>query len=325
MKFKLLILDFDDTLFPSCVLKTNQNLHPRETVEIDNAVNNLIIKYISLDFHIVIITNSQIGWYNMISEKFLPKFSTLVKNCSIRVISANDIYNCIYPYDFIKWKICAYEDYLLQHLLIDGSKGHVPSNIKFSEIYVISVGDSQVDMFATSYLTRGNVGKLCNLKTKFIKYQDNPTIKIILDQTNFLIDKASLLYNLTQPVTLYVDLPDPFNIPNQHSPNVSIPSQHSPNVSITSQHSPNVLITIQHSPNVSTPNQNIIYQPRPLISTQNTISNDYISNDTIFEFSDLDEPRQEILSPPSIQNMDYGEKIFQEIFFTKPISTEPYF
>lgn len=304
MKFNLLVLDFDDTLFPSSILKKNQNLNPEDVHEVDDVACKLIIKYISLDFHIVIITNSQLAWFITITEKYLPKFLSLITNCSIRTISANDIYSCIYPEDFIKWKYCAYEDYILKHLLIDDSKGYVKNNVKYSDIYVLSVGDSQIDMIATSYLNKGNVSKLCNVKTKFIKYRDNPDIQILVNQTNFVINNATLLDNLQKPTTLYINLPDPFTIPHENSSSLN--------------NSPVNITTIMDS--------SIVYQDPPNInfisdvSTRNTIT-----NDTIFEFSDIHEPPQEIHSPPKRECMEFGEKMFQEIFFSKPVSPEPYF
>lgn len=195
---KLLILDFDDTLFPSTVYKINPDIDKRYLNDIDNLVCELVISYLDKDFVVCVITNSQADWFKMISEKHLPKFYKFAQLTNIGVISARDNYSTAYPLNFVNWKINAFRDYAFHQLINNYPKENNHNEIR--EVYILSIGDSDLDMIATIQLRQCDISQLCKLNTKFIKLENMPNIEMLITQLRYIIQNIETFdYKLSGP------------------------------------------------------------------------------------------------------------------------------
>ena len=169
----LIILDWDDTLFPTTwIHKNNINIFNNRTLLYDKFFKNLDILLYKLFFtmikygNVIIITNALLNWID-ISLLLLPNLSQLFKNKQIKIISARGEYSHINK-DPEMWKKMAFKNELK---IINENK-----NIN----NIISFGDADYEYFALINLCENNVDNFRLLKSiKFIRY---PTITQIYKQ-----------------------------------------------------------------------------------------------------------------------------------------------
>jgi len=175
----IIILDWDDTLFPTTWITTNEiNLknnietdkYKQYFLQVDLDLNNLLIKLIQCGT-VIIVTNALISWIKL-STTILPRTSKILE--SIKVISARGDYQnkSANPMD---WKKLAFES-------IIKTMGKKINNI-------ISVGDAEYEYNALISLFDPNPKTYKLLKSvKFIKY---PTKEVLIDQIRVL-ERASI-------------------------------------------------------------------------------------------------------------------------------------
>lgn len=178
-KSTLIILDWDDTLFPtSWITKNNIEIHAiknEETIEYFNQIDialNKLFKTMLKCGDILIITNALINWIT-ISSAILPRLSKLLKSTNIKIVSARGEYQQITdnPMD---WKKLAFEKEL----------GMIMKNKLINN--VISIGDAEYEYNALINLYRADKKNYKLLKSvKFIRYPNNYQL---LDQINVLGD-----------------------------------------------------------------------------------------------------------------------------------------
>lgn len=176
-KSTLIILDWDDTLFPtSWITKNNIEIHAiknEETIECFNQLDialNKLFKTMLKCGDILIITNALINWIS-ISSAILPRISKLLKSTNIKIVSARGEYQQVTdnPMD---WKKLAFEREL--NIIM---KNKVINN-------VISIGDAEYEYNALINLYRADKKNYKLLKSvKFIRYPNNHQL---LDQINVL-------------------------------------------------------------------------------------------------------------------------------------------
>lgn len=145
----LIILDWDDTLFPtSWITKKNIDLTN------DDTYNKYIVSFGKLDLllykllnnflkcgNVTIVTNAALKWVS-ISSNILPNTQKLIKN-NIRVISARDQYQEKLPDKSSSWKRLVFEKLV--------AESH-PNNSNLKNI--ISVGDAEYEFNALVNLSR---------------------------------------------------------------------------------------------------------------------------------------------------------------------------
>ncbi len=156
-----IVLDFDDTLFPSTFVK--ENLFITKSLKqgmkkTEEAIITLIRKIKSLG-KLVIITNSEDGWVKYALNKYMK--DVLEELEGIPIISArtgNERFVLWY------WKVKTFQNYF--------------RDVKSS--HIISVGDSHLDIEATKMLDDTHV-------VKTIKLQDKPSLRIVYKQLLWLI------------------------------------------------------------------------------------------------------------------------------------------
>jgi hypothetical protein len=176
-KSTLIILDWDDTLFPtSWITKNNIEIHAiknKETIEYFNQIDialNKLFKTMLKCGDILIITNALINWIT-ISSAILPLLSKLLKSTNIKIVSARGEYQQMSdnPMD---WKKIAFErelNIIMKNKLINN---------------VISIGDAEYEYNALINLYRTDKKNYKLLKSvKFIRYPNNYQL---LDQINVL-------------------------------------------------------------------------------------------------------------------------------------------
>lgn len=172
----LIILDWDDTLFPtSWVNKNNINIininklnYHRFFEKIDIFLNKLFNNLVKLG-DIIIITNALLNWID-ISSKILPLSYNLFKNNkNIKFVSARGEYSSL-TNDINNWKKMAFINEL-------NKKTH-QKNIN----NIISIGDAEYEYFALINLYNKKNNRLLKA-VKFIKYPDNYNI---CEQINIL-------------------------------------------------------------------------------------------------------------------------------------------
>ena len=175
----IIILDWDDTLFPTTWITTNE-INLKNNIEMDKYklyfsqvdldLNNLLLKLIQCGT-VIIVTNALLSWIKL-STTILPRTSKTLD--SIKVISARGDYQSksTNPMD---WKKLAFES-------IIQTMGKKINNI-------ISVGDAEYEYNALISLFDPNPRSYKLLKSvKFIKY---PTKEVLIDQIRVL-ERASI-------------------------------------------------------------------------------------------------------------------------------------
>jgi hypothetical protein len=184
----LIILDWDDTLFPTTWVTTN-DINIRNINNTQNSISSyfkqvdieleILLKLLLKCGHVAIITNAMLNWIN-ISSNILPKTSKILANgdgmFDIEVISARGSYQSISK-DAMDWKKLAFEEII--------------KNNKFRKVNnIISVGDAEYEYKAliNLYDDCKNPKNYKLLKSvKFVKY---PTNHVLLDQIKVMQDAA---------------------------------------------------------------------------------------------------------------------------------------
>lgn len=173
----LLILDWDDTLFPtSWIVKNNINLNNNKDIqknlnyfiELDKILFNLFTELQNCGT-VIIVTNAMPEWVH-ISSNILIMTKQLIKN--IKILSARKIYQNIID-DAMDWK-----KYVFHNELVNLTK-------KLKIYNVISIGDAEYEYKALISLHK----KYKYLKS--IKFMRNPNHDTLLDQLNVLHNTIS--------------------------------------------------------------------------------------------------------------------------------------
>jgi len=172
----LIILDWDDTLFPTSWINTNDinitNINKHGYVKffekIDISLYKLFSNLINLG-DVLIITNALLNWIN-ISSKVLPKTNIFFENNeNIKFISARGDYSSLTD-DINDWKKLAFINELKK-------KTH-QKNIN----NIISIGDAEYEYNALINLYSNDTHRLLK-SVKFVRYPDNYNI---YEQINIL-------------------------------------------------------------------------------------------------------------------------------------------
>jgi hypothetical protein len=164
----LIILDWDDTLFPTnWFLQNNINLkddiEKKENIsyfmELDNVLSKLL-KHLKNYGNVTIITNAMTEWINT-SSSALPKTKKILE--TLNIVSARGNYQMTHP-NINDWKKQAFK----------ANKRHY--------INIISVGDAHYEYNALI----GLYDKKNDILLKSIKFINEPLHEILIDQLEVL-------------------------------------------------------------------------------------------------------------------------------------------
>ena len=175
----LIIVDWDDTLFPtSWSVKNNINLNDMEVrnrylvyfSELDRILYKLLNKL--LDYgDVSIVTNALPKWIT-ISSDVLPNTKYLLKR--IKIISARQLYQPTHP-QMMDWKKEVFKSEISAEV------------VKKEYLNIISIGDAEYEYNALIELNKTNTNKKI---LKAVKLMGTPTHETLLDQLEVLTKAA---------------------------------------------------------------------------------------------------------------------------------------
>ncbi len=172
----LIILDWDDTLFPTSWISNKINNFNLTTIQtsyislfskLDVLLEDLLAKLLKCG-KVVIVTNATLKWITM-TLQILPNTKKVIRN-NIDVISAKDMYHKKYA-DMMLWKKLIFRDLVIKYF----------KENKYAE-NIISVGDASYEFNALVELY--NKKKKRILKT--IRLLQSPTYDLLIDQLEVL-------------------------------------------------------------------------------------------------------------------------------------------
>ena len=179
----LIILDWDDTLFPTTwILQKKINLNCEKTKnkhmvffsQLDNILYKLLNTFMERGT-VMVVTNAMVKWV-MISADIIPNTKRLIEK-NIEIISAREKHQDDLPNDAYAWKRLIFKDIV--------SKFY--ANTRYQNI--ISVGDAEYEFKALIHLWNKKRKKRI-LKT--VRFIQSPSFESLIDQLEVLsasIDK----------------------------------------------------------------------------------------------------------------------------------------
>ena len=177
----VVFIDYDDTLLCSTWLTNQDLLHlsapdtalPRHVQEelkrLDFQAVCVLERVLRLTKRVCVLTNSDAGWVEQSSQRFLPHFHSHLKH--VEVCSARSLFEDKYPDKPSWWKVFAMQ----QRLMPWFSAHHVRKNF-------VSIGDSFAEREALQLLCRNKAQTWC----KVVKMADKPTVGSLIRQLELL-------------------------------------------------------------------------------------------------------------------------------------------
>ena len=175
----LIILDWDDTLFPTTwTLKKGINLNTNTDLnkyivffaELDSILYKLLNNFMKYG-DVVVVTNAMVKWVN-VSSNIIPNTSKLIKQ-KIRIISGRDLYQKKLPGKMFEWKRRIFQQLVIEHFLN-----------RYPIENIISVGDAEYEFEALINLYQNFKQKKRLLKS--IKFMSAPSYESLIDQLEVL-------------------------------------------------------------------------------------------------------------------------------------------
>lgn len=191
----LIILDWDDTLFPTTWHKTKEidltcpNSRYKNLDHFKNLDNHLskLVGKIKNYGHMVIITNASPEWIKL-SLSILPKTKHNLKN--VQIISARKRYqNKLHESE---WKMKTFDDLIEEKIR------------KFKYTNILSLGDSDYEHYAL--LNLFDHDKLQHKYLKSIKFIKSADYDIIIDQINIINNNIKKICQSKRHLDLDFDL-----------------------------------------------------------------------------------------------------------------------
>ena len=169
---KLVIFDFDDTLFPTTEFMLTNTFPIAKAIEFENQIKNLFKTLWNKNYHIIIVTNADEAWINF-WKNYLP------------VLKSVDIYS-------------ARDHYEKEGIAIDDWKKYMYINLMTSDkyikyTYVVGVGDSDRDGQAAVdlYTSLRNINS--NLYVRFIQFPQHSNSQQLLNLIKILPTHPNLM------------------------------------------------------------------------------------------------------------------------------------
>ena len=169
----LIILDWDDTLFPTTWSLQNNIDYSNNTGKtkkyftiLDNTLYQLLSNLLRYG-QIIIITNATTGWIHTSCE-FIPKTCNLIKEY-INIESARDIYQNVYPDEMSQWKLLLFNDIAHRH------------NKLYKYQNIISIGDAKYEFDALTNLYNKD-SYFGNRLLKSVRFVTTPSFDTLIDE-----------------------------------------------------------------------------------------------------------------------------------------------
>lgn len=188
----IIIIDWDDTLFPTSWLNKNDIKLNDENVkvtykiyfqELDKSIKNLLKSYSQIST-IYIVTNASMKWI-LASLNTLPLTRKFIMKENIRIISSRDLYSKE-NVKTAKWKLNTYENIVNNDL-----KNIFAIKNKEIMLNIISMGDAVYEYIALINLhdiltDKINNKKNINFYLKNIRFKSQPNFDFIIEQIDLV-------------------------------------------------------------------------------------------------------------------------------------------
>ena len=213
-----IILDWDDTLLPSCVstaFSCDQALPAPVRQALDALSNDVLglLKVCRAHGQVVIITNAAHGWVQDSGKQFLPAVLRYLQENSVPIISAQQewyqhrqLHNRIfysYLHDPAQWKPASFATHVLAAGRAlqngDGSFGSWDGERKLN---LISIGDANFERMAAQALVQRPYSRRYIALCKTIKFDENPTLSRLQVQLQSLTAAFPALVSATTSLDL---------------------------------------------------------------------------------------------------------------------------
>ena len=189
----LFIYDWDDTFLPTSYLIREDMIDKFELSDelkyLFFILEEIIINILNLSINkgkVYIITNSSKSWFYFSSGKYFPNLDSLLNR--IKIISARDEYEDLYPGDTKIWKQKAFLH--LKNEIND----NLPSNI-------ICFGDSSNELEAGKIFA----SHLSDSFIKTVKFKEKPEVEDLIKQLNLIVDKFDFIYSKAKNLSIKVE------------------------------------------------------------------------------------------------------------------------
>jgi hypothetical protein len=170
----LVIFDWDDTLFPTTWVTSNNiifdNLDATSLLyfsDIDKIISSI---FSSIKEKIIIVTNASTLWVHKCINSVLPQTK---KTTNLKIYSSRDMYQKTYPTDNFMWKKLFFE-YIIKKVY--GQRNFIP--------HIISVGDADYEYFALINLYAKDNNKI----VKAIKLLRYPNKEDLCNELHVLLN-----------------------------------------------------------------------------------------------------------------------------------------
>ena len=190
----IIIFDWDDTLLPTSFLSPGGNFNSNmklskddytKLLKIEKKVLELLTKAIEKG-DVYIITNAGKGWVEFSSKLYYPSIIDILSK--IKIISAREEYEKIFPGDSRKWKIQAFlnlQKYVDVKLVTN----------------LICLGDSSFEIEAGRILA----SKFSEAFIKTIKFKEIPKLDDLIKQLNAVCNQFNYIYSTVKNLTIRVE------------------------------------------------------------------------------------------------------------------------
>lgn len=232
MVSKLCFIDWDDTLLCSSWIVHMKKLFGNDVPELrpsfsllEAAICKLLDTIRNAGYRIYIITNSETGWVELASRRYIPSVLDKLEEFSIPIISARSQYEAVHgksqnPLDAVEWKKEAFMN-LLQSFCIAGKNeekeniyalcGYIPadpSGLIFDQhiqvptkVELLVIGDSHLDVQAAE-----SASTIPSVKVKIIKCIEFPNIFTLITQLRHMADTFDSLMINDKHINICPDL-----------------------------------------------------------------------------------------------------------------------
>lgn len=166
MEKTLVILDWDDTLFPTTAIT---DIDKNNLIKLDKIVFTFFKQLLSNPhIDVIIVTNAMRKWINQ-SKELLPQTSKLIDN-RIKIYSARDLYKNRLPNHMHLWKTLVY------NRVIKATAERYRN--------IISIGDAEYEMRALINLYMLKKSDRVKRRLKNIKFINSPSFDTLIDQVS---------------------------------------------------------------------------------------------------------------------------------------------
>ncbi len=185
---KIIIIDWDDTVFPTTwLILNNIKILNKKT-----AMDNLYPYFYELDIKlfdmlkkmenskVLIITNAGIKWVYQSGKLLKKSYEYIINN--INIISARDLYENKYPNDIYKWK---------QNTFAREIEKQLNNNSKIDTI--ISIGDADYEYSALINIYKTKNTTIKHFKT--ITFYQKPDMRTITEQIRLVTNNLNYIFN----------------------------------------------------------------------------------------------------------------------------------